>query len=348
MFWANIANGFNWSQKWNSVCEYDMNEAQFSWFKGGKTNITENCIDRHLKNKSDQTAIIFEPNSPEEVATYITYQNLHHKVCKMANALLSVGIKKGDRVAVYLPMIPELAISVLACARIGAIHSVIFAGFSSSALAARVNDSQCKIVITADGGFRGNKTIDLKGIVDEALITCPCVQNVLVAERTNTEISMLDKRDIYLKDILSEVSDEHKAEPMDSEDPLFILYTSGSTGRPKGMVHTTGGYMVYTAYTFKNVFAYEPGDVYWCTADIGWITGHSYILYGPLLNGATSIMFEGIPTYPNPGRFWDIIDKFGVNQFYTAPTAIRSLAKEPLIHVNKHSLNSLKVIGSVG
>ena len=348
MFWGNIANGFDWSQKWNSVCEYDMNEAQFSWFKGGKTNITENCIDRHLENKADETAIIFEPNSPKEVATRITYKNLHQKVCKMANALLSVGIKKGDRVAVYLPMIPELAISVLACARIGAIHSVIFAGFSSSALAARINDSQCKIVITADGGFRGNKTIDLKGIVDEALITCPCVQNVLVAERTNTETSMLDNRDIYLKDILSEVSDKHKAEPMDSEDPLFILYTSGSTGRPKGMVHTTGGYMVYTAYTFKNVFAYEPGDVYWCTADIGWITGHSYILYGPLLNGATSIMFEGIPTYPNPGRFWDIVDKFGVNQFYTAPTAIRALAKESIAHVNKYSLKSLKVIGSVG
>ncbi len=348
MFWGNIANGFDWSQKWNSVCEYDMSEAQFSWFKGGKTNITENCIDRHLENKADETAIIFEPNSPKEVATHITYKNLHQKVCKMANALLSVGIKKGDRVAVYLPMIPELAISVLACARIGAIHSVIFAGFSSSALAARINDSQCKIVITADGGFRGNKTIDLKGIVDEALITCPCVQNVLVAERTNTETSMLDNRDIYLKDILSEVSDKHKAEPMDSEDPLFILYTSGSTGRPKGMVHTTGGYMVYTAYTFKNVFAYEPGDVYWCTADIGWITGHSYILYGPLLNGATSIMFEGIPTYPNPGRFWDIVDKFGVNQFYTAPTAIRALAKESIAHVNKYSLKSLKVIGSVG
>ena len=348
MFWGNIANGFDWSQKWNSVCEYDMSEAQFSWFKGGKTNITENCIDRHLENKADETAIIFEPNSPKEVATQITYKNLHQKVCKMANALLSVGIKKGDRVAVYLPMIPELAISVLACARIGAIHSVIFAGFSSSALAARINDSQCKIVITADGGFRGNKTIDLKGIVDEALITCPCVQNVLVAERTNTETSMLDNRDIYLKDILSEVSDKHKAEPMDSEDPLFILYTSGSTGRPKGMVHTTGGYMVYTAYTFKNVFAYEPGDVYWCTADIGWITGHSYILYGPLLNGATSIMFEGIPTYPNPGRFWDIVDKFGVNQFYTAPTAIRALAKESIAHVNKYSLKSLKVIGSVG
>ncbi len=348
IFWGNIANGFDWSQKWNSVCEYDMNEAQFSWFKGGKTNITENCIDRHLENKADETAIIFEPNSPKEVATHITYKNLHQKVCKMANALLSVGIKKGDRVAVYLPMIPELAISVLACARIGAIHSVIFAGFSSSALAARINDSQCKIVITADGGFRGNKTIDLKGIVDEALITCPCVQNVLVAERTNTETSMLDNRDIYLKDILSEVSDKHKAEPMDSEDPLFILYTSGSTGRPKGMVHTTGGYMVYTAYTFKNVFAYEPGDVYWCTADIGWITGHSYILYGPLLNGATSIMFEGIPTYPNPGRFWDIVDKFGVNQFYTAPTAIRALAKESIAHVNKYSLKSLKVIGSVG
>jgi acetyl-CoA synthetase len=348
IFWQNIANHFDWSQKWNSVCEYDMHEAQFSWFKGGKTNITENCIDRHLKTKSNQTAIIFEPNSPKEVATHITYKNLHQKVCKMANALLSVGIKKGDRVAIYLPMIPELAISVLACARIGAIHSVIFAGFSSSALAARINDSECKIVITADGGFRGNKSIDLKSIVDEALIACPCVQNVLVAERTNTEISMLAKRDIYLKDILSKVSDKHNAEPMDSEDPLFILYTSGSTGKPKGMVHTTGGYMVYTAYTFKNVFAYEPGDVYWCTADIGWITGHSYILYGPLLNGATSIMFEGIPTYPNPGRFWDIVDKFKVNQFYTAPTAIRALAKEPLTYVNKYSLNSLKVIGSVG
>ena len=348
LFWQDIASQFEWSKKWDSVCEFNMHEAEFSWFSGGKTNITENCIDRHLKDKANQTALIFEPNSPNESAIHITYKELHHRVCKMANVLLGLGIKKGDRVAIYLPMIPELSVSVLACARIGAIHSVIFAGFSSSALSARINDASCKLVITSDGGFRGNKTIDLKGIVDQALKDCPCVNNVLVAERTNTEINMIPSRDVFLRDALAKASDLHLAQPMDSEDPLFILYTSGSTGKPKGMVHTTGGYMVYTAYTFKNVFAYEPGDIYWCTADIGWITGHSYILYGPLLNGATSIMFEGIPTYPNPGRFWDIVDKFKVNQFYTAPTAIRALAKESLSHVTKYNLKSLKVIGSVG
>ncbi|MDG1735959.1 MAG: acetate--CoA ligase [Crocinitomicaceae bacterium] len=348
LFWQDIASQFEWSKKWDSVCEFNMYEAEFSWFSGGKTNITENCIDRHLKDKANQTALIFEPNSPNESAIHITYKELHHRVCKMANVLLGLGIKKGDRVAIYLPMIPELSVSVLACARIGAIHSVIFAGFSSSALSARINDASCKLVITSDGGFRGNKTIDLKGIVDQALKDCPCVNNVLVAERTNTEINIIPSRDVFLRDALAKASDLHRAQPMDSEDPLFILYTSGSTGKPKGMVHTTGGYMVYTAYTFKNVFAYEPGDIYWCTADIGWITGHSYILYGPLLNGATSIMFEGIPTYPNPGRFWDIVDKFKVNQFYTAPTAIRALAKESLSHVTKYNLKSLKVIGSVG
>ncbi len=347
-FWNKIAHEFSWSKEWTDVCEFDMKNAEFTWFKGAKTNITENCIDRHLEEKGEQTALIFEPNSPNDVAEHISYNELHRRVCKMANALISMGIRKGDRVAIYLPMIPELSISVLACARIGAIHSVIFAGFSSTALASRINDATCKLVITADGGFRGNKTIDLKRIVDKALEECPCVQNVLVTERTKTEVKMHPSRDIYLKDILKNSSEVHEAEPMDSEDPLFILYTSGSTGKPKGMVHTVGGYMVYTAYTFKNVFAYDTGDVYWCTADIGWITGHSYILYGPLLNGATSILFEGVPTFPNPGRFWDVVDKFGVNQFYTAPTAIRALAKESIEYVEKYKLSSLKVIGSVG
>tara|TARA_B100001287_G_scaffold275768_1_gene284353 strand:- start:2296 stop:4194 length:1899 start_codon:yes stop_codon:yes gene_type:complete len=347
-FWNKIANEFSWSKKWTDVCEFDMMNAEFSWFKNAKTNITENCLDRHLKNRGCHTALIFEPNAPNDTTEHISYKNLHKYVCKMANTLVSLGVKKGDRVAIYLPMIPELSISVLACARIGAIHSVIFAGFSSSALAARINDSSCKLIITSDGGFRGNKTIDLKSIVDEALKDCPSVQNVIVAERTKTEVKMHPTRDIYLNELLKNASEVHEAEPMDAEDPLFILYTSGSTGKPKGMVHTVGGYMVYTAYTFKNVFSYEQGDVYWCTADIGWITGHSYILYGPLLNGATSIIFEGIPTFPNPGRFWEIVDKFGVNQFYTAPTAIRALAKESLKYVEKYKLSSLKVIGSVG
>lgn len=348
LFWSEIAKQFTWSKPWKTVCEFDMERADFKWFKGAKTNITINCIDRHLKNNAEHTALIFEPNSPKEEAQHISYKELHEKVCKMSNVLIEMGVHKGDRVAIYLPMIPELAISLLACARIGAIHSVIFAGFSSSALAARINDSQCKMVITSDGGFRGNKTIDLKSIVDEALMQCPSVQKVLIAERTKTVITIKKNRDFYLAPLLDEASKINEAEPMDAEDPLFILYTSGSTGKPKGMVHTTGGYMVYTAYTFKNVFAYEQKDVYWCTADIGWITGHSYILYGPLLNGATSLLFEGVPTFPNPGRFWDVIDKFGVNQFYTAPTAIRALAKESLSHVQNKSLASLKIIGTVG
>ncbi len=347
-FWEGIAKEFTWFKPWDTVMNCDMNEATFKWFEGAKTNITFNSIDRHLKSKPDQTAIIFEPNMPNEQATHISYNALHKKVCKMANLLSEMGISKGDRVAIYLPMIPELAVSVLACARIGAVHSVIFAGFSSGALAARVNDSSCKMVITADGSFRGNKTIDLKGIVDEALTQCPCVEKVLVAERTMTQVKMKNNRDYFLKPLLEHASEKHEAVHMDAEDPLFILYTSGSTGKPKGMVHTTGGYMVYTAYTFNNVFAYEPNDVYWCTADIGWITGHSYIVYGPLLNGATTLMFEGVPSYPNPGRFWEVIDKYKVNQFYTAPTAIRALAKESIEHVNRYDLSSLKIIGTVG
>jgi acetyl-CoA synthetase len=347
-FWEEIAKEFTWFKPWKTVMNCDMKEASFKWFEDAKTNIAYNSIDRHLESKSEQTAIIFEPNMPNEQATHISYRTLHKKVCKMANLLSEMGISKGDRVAIYLPMIPELAVSVLACARIGAVHSVIFAGFSSGALAARVNDASCKIVITADGSFRGNKTIDLKGIVDEALIQCPCVEKVLVAERTLTQIKMKKNRDHFLKPLLEKASEKHEAVHMDAEDPLFILYTSGSTGKPKGMVHTTGGYMVYTAYTFNNVFAYEPNDVYWCTADIGWITGHSYIVYGPLLNGATTIMFEGVPSYPNPGRFWEVVDKYKVNQFYTAPTAIRALAKESIEYVNKYNLTSLKVIGTVG
>ena len=348
-FWDKIAfENFSWYQKWDKVFEFDMQEAQFKWFLNAKVNITKNCIDRHLAKRSDKTAIIFEPNNPNEEAQHISYNDLYVKVAKMANVLQEQGIKKGDRVCIYLPMIPELAVSVLACARIGAIHSVVFAGFSASALASRINDSACKMVITSDGGFRGNKTIDLKGIVDDALQNCTCVESVLVVKRTNATINMEEGRDIYLQPLLDNALGNHIAEIMDSEDPLFILYTSGSTGKPKGMVHTTAGYMVNTAYTFKNVFNYEEDDVYWCTADIGWITGHSYILYGPLLNGATTVIFEGVPSYPDFSRFWEVIEKHKINQFYTAPTAIRALAKEKLEYVQKFKLTSLKVIGSVG
>ena len=348
-FWGKIAEeNFVWYQQWDKVVEFNMAEADIKWFSGAKVNIVKNCIDRHLARRGNKTAIIFEPNDPKEEAQHITYNELHQQVCKMGNILREQGIKKGDRVCIYLPMIPELAIAVLACARIGAIHSVVFAGFSASAVATRINDSDCSMVITSDGGFRGNKMIDLKGIVDEALATCPSVKTVLVAKRTNTEINMLSGRDIWLQPLMDEASDNNVAEIMDAEDPLFILYTSGSTGKPKGMVHTTAGYMVYSAYTFKNIFNYEENDVYWCTADIGWITGHSYILYGPLLNGATTVIFEGIPSYPDFGRFWEVIEKHKVNQFYTAPTAIRSLAKENTSWVDGHDLSSLKVIGSVG
>ena len=348
-FWGKIAEeNFTWYQPWDKVVEFDMAEAEVQWFAGAKLNITKNCIDRHLNKRGEKTAIIFEPNNPDEEALHITYNELHQRVCKMANVLREQGIKKGDRVCIYLPMIPELSVAILACARIGAIHSVVFAGFSSKALATRINDSESKMVITSDGGFRGSKTIELKEIVDEALEKCQSVSTVLVVKRTNTAVNMKEGRDIWLQPLLDEASDNSVAEIMDAEDPLFILYTSGSTGNPKGMVHTTAGYMVFTAYTFKNVFSYEENDIFWCTADIGWITGHSYILYGPLLNGATTVIFEGVPSYPDHSRFWEVIEKHKVSQFYTAPTAIRALAKEKLEYVQKFLFKSLKVIGSVG
>lgn len=348
-FWDEVAEEhFLWRKKWDKVLSYDFSKPEFKWFEGAKLNITENCIDRHLLTRGNQTAIIFEPNNPEEEALHITYLELSESVNKMANVLKSQGIQKGDIVCIYLPMIPELAVSVLACARIGAIHSVIFAGFSASALATRINDSNCKLVITSDGSYRGNKSIDLKGIVDEALESCTFVDSVLVVKRINSNITMKEGRDIWLQPLLDHASSECAPEIMDAEDPLFILYTSGSTGKPKGMVHSTAGYMVYTAYTFKNVFQYNSGDIYWCTADIGWITGHSYIIYGPLANGATTVMFEGVPSYPDYGRFWQIVEKHKVNQFYTAPTAIRALAKENIDFVTKYDLSSLKILGSVG
>ncbi len=348
-FWGKVASeNFTWYQEWEKVIEFDMAAAKIEWFVGAKVNIVKNCIDRHLVRKGEKIAIIFEPNDPSEESVHISYNELHERVSKFANVLREQGIEKGDRVCIYLPMIPELAVATLACARIGAIHSVVFAGFSASAVAARINDSECKMVITSDGGYRGNKTIDLKSIIDDALENFPCVEKVLVAKRTNSDISMKMGRDQGLQPLLDDASDNNVAEIMDAEDPLFILYTSGSTGKPKGMVHTTAGYMVYSAYTFKNVFNYVENDVFWCTADIGWITGHSYILYGPLLNGATTVIFEGVPSYPDFSRFWEVIEKHKVTQFYTAPTAIRALAKESLDYVQRFPLKSLKVIGSVG
>ena len=348
-FWEKIAEeNFTWYKKWDNVLEWDFKKPEIKWYQGAKLNITENCIDRHLSTKGNKTAILFEPNNPGEETQHITYNQLHERVNRFANVLKNEGLKKGDRVCVYLPMIPDLAVSVLACARIGAIHSVVFAGFSATALSTRINDSDCKIVITSDGSYRGNKSIDLKGIVDEALNDCASVNSVLVAKRINSKITMKEGRDKWLQPLLNNASSECEPEVMDAEDPLFILYTSGSTGKPKGMVHTTAGYMVYTAYTFKNVFNYKDDDIYWCTADIGWITGHSYIVYGPLANGATTVMFEGVPSYPDYGRFWEIVEKHKITQFYTAPTAIRALAKEHLDYTTKHDLSSLKVLGSVG
>lgn len=349
VFWEEIAEEhFLWRKKWNKVLSWDFSKPEIKWFEGAKLNITENCIDRHLHTRGDKTAILFEPNDPNEPAQHITYKQLHDRVSRFSTVLYEQGIRKGDRVCIYLPMIPELAVAVLACARIGAIHSVVFAGFSSNALATRINDAECKMVITSDGSYRGAKTIDLKSIVDEALEECSCVESVLVAKRINSDIHMKEGRDVWLQPLLDEAYNDFSPVEMNAEDPLFILYTSGSTGQPKGMVHSTAGYMVYTAYTFKNVFQYREEDTYWCTADIGWITGHSYIIYGPLCNGATTVMFEGVPSYPDYGRFWDIVEKHKVNQFYTAPTAIRALAKEGVSHVEKHDLSSLKVLGTVG
>lgn len=349
IFWEEIAEEhFVWKKKWNKVMQWDFSKPEVKWYEGAQLNITENCIDRHLTVRGNKTAILFEPNNPDEEAQHISYNELSKRVNKFANVLKSQGIKKGDRVCIYLPMIPELAVAVLACARIGAIHSVVFAGFSSTALSTRINDATCKMVITSDGSFRGEKTIPLKSIVDDALEDCPCVDTVLVVKRIQSEIEMKKGRDKWLEPLLTDASDACDPEIMEAEDPLFILYTSGSTGKPKGMVHSTAGYMVYSAYTFKNVFNYKENDVFWCTADIGWITGHSYIVYGPLANGATTLMFEGVPSYPDFGRFWEIVEKHKVNQFYTAPTAIRALAKERLEFVEKYDLSSLKVLGSVG
>jgi acetyl-CoA synthetase len=348
-FWEEIAEEhFVWRKKWTHVLSWDFKKPEVKWFEGAKLNITENCLDRHLPTRGDKTALLFEPNDPDEAAEHITYKQLYARVCKFANVLKDKGIKKGDRVCIYLPMIPELAISVLACARIGAVHSVVFAGFSATALSTRINDCDAKMIITSDGSYRGAKTIDLKSIVDEALNNTPGVESVLVAKRINSEVLMKEGRDYWLQPLLDEAYQDCNAELMAAEDPLFILYTSGSTGLPKGMLHTCAGYMVYTAYTFKNVFQYSEEDVYWCTADIGWITGHSYIVYGPLANGATTVMFEGVPSYPDFGRFWEIVEKHKVTQFYTAPTAIRALAKEGTEFVEKHDLSSLKVLGTVG
>ena len=348
-FWGELASkNFIWKEKWSKVVDFDFNKAKISWFKNAKLNITVNCLDRHAESDPNKTAIIFEPNNPDEKNKSYTYSELLKEVCKMANVLKKLGVKKGVRVCIYLPMIPELAFSVLACARIGAIHSVVFAGFSSNALAARIDDCESNLIITSDGSFRGDKTLNLKKIVDDALKICKTDQRVLLVKRTNESVNLVEKRDFLLDNLIINIEDTCEAEIMDAEDPLFILYTSGSTGKPKGMVHSCGGYMVYTSYTFKNIFQYEENDIYWCTADIGWITGHSYILYGPLSNGATTIMFEGVPSYPDFSRFWQIVDKYKVNQFYTAPTAIRALAKQGVRFLENNNLSSLKVLGTVG
>ena len=348
-FWAKQANTFTWKKPWDKVVEWNFKEPNVKWFVGGKMNITENCLDRHLATRGDKTAIIWEPNEAGEGATSYSYKELHAKVCQFSNVLKANGIQKGDRVCFYMPMVAELAIAVLACARVGAVHSVVFAGFSAKALADRVIDAQAKMIITADGNFRGNKNIPVKKVVDEALdMGCDSVESVIVYQRTKTEVVMQSGRDKWWHEEIVGKSFECPAESMDAEDMLFILYTSGSTGKPKGVVHTCGGYMVYTSYSFKNVFQYQEEDIYWCTADIGWITGHSYIVYGPLLSGATTMMFEGVPTYPDAGRFWEICEKHQVNQFYTAPTAIRALQAKGDDFVSKYDLSKLKVLGTVG
>jgi len=347
-FWAEVADDFVWKKKWDKVLEWDFYKPEVKWFIGGKLNITENCIDRHLPSRANQTAIIWEPNDPKDQAKHITYKMLHEQVCKVGNMLKAKGIKKGDRVCIYMPMVPELAYAVLGCARIGAVHSVVFAGFSSGSLVDRINDSGCKLVLTTDGSFRGGKRIELKAIVDDALTKCPTVKTAIVLESIKSKPEMKQGRDFDWQTEMDKVDSNCPAEVMDSEDLLFILYTSGSTGKPKGMVHTCGGYMVYIGYTFKTTFQYKEGQVYWCTADVGWITGHSYILYGPLSAGATTVIFEGIPSWPDMGRFWQGIERHKVNIFYTAPTAIRSLEKAPLSFVERSDLSSLKVLGTVG
>ena len=347
-FWSEIADSFSWKKKWDKVLDWDFEKANIKWFQNAKLNITENIFERNIKERGSKTAIIWEPNDPAEPAIHLTYQELYDETCRFSNALRAKGISKGDRVIIYMPMVPEAAIAMLACARVGAVHSVVFAGFSSTSLADRINDCQAKMVLTSDGNFRGNKTIPVKSVVDEALEKSKSIESVIVLERTKQTINMFEGRDHWWHDCIKEESNVCEAEVMDSEDMLFILYTSGSTGKPKGVVHSSAGYMVYSAYTFQNVFQYNEDDIYWCTADVGWITGHSYIVYGPLLCGATTVMFEGVPTFPNVSRFWDIVDKFKINQFYTAPTAIRALQAHGLEPLKNNSLESLKVIGSVG
>ena len=347
-FWADVANDFQWKKKWDKVLEWDFHKAEVKWFLGGQLNITENCLDRHLPHKANQTAIIWESNDPHEESKNITYQELFDNVCRVGNMLKNQGVKKGDRVCIYMPMIPEVAYTMLGCARIGAVHSVVFAGFSAGSLIDRINDSGCKVILTTDGSYRGDKKIDLKAIVDDALVKCPTIEKAIVCQRTKNPVTMKKDRDLWWHEEIAKVSTQCPAESMDAEDLLFILYTSGSTGKPKGMVHTCGGYMVYTNYTFRTVFQYKEGQVFWCTADVGWVTGHSYILYGPLSAGATTLIFEGIPSWPDMGRFWHVAEKHRVNIFYTAPTAIRSLEQAPLSFVNNYDLQTIKVLGTVG
>ena len=351
-FWADIASHFTWRKKWDAVLEWDFKDYNVNWFKGAKLNITENCLDRHLTTMGNKPAIIWEPNDPEEHHRVLTYRELHFKVVQFCNVLKNNGVKKGDRVCIYMGMVPELAIAVLACARMGAIHSVIFGGFSAQSIADRLWDAQAEYIVTCDGAYRGNKEIPLKSVIDDALVQCSFVKKTIVLTRTRTPVSMIKGRDVWWEDEIKKVetmdNPDYPAEVMDAEDPLFILYTSGSTGKPKGVVHSTAGYMVYTNYSFVNVFQYKPSDIHFCTADIGWITGHSYILYGPLSAGATTLIFEGVPTWPDAGRFWDIVDKYKVNILYTAPTAIRSLMGFGLGPVHGKHLDSIKVLGTVG
>lgn len=347
-FWAEVAEDFAWRKKWSKVLEWDFLKPEVKWFVNGKLNVTENCLDRHLPDRANQTALIWEPNNPQDESRYITYQQLFENVCRVANMLKAHGVQKSDRVCIYMPMIPETAYAMLACARIGAVHSVVFAGFSARSLIDRINDAGCKLVLTADGAYRGDKTINLKGIIDEALEKCPTVERVIVAERINSKPKLKPGRDFWWEQEILKVDSNCPAVETDAEDLLFVLYTSGSTGKPKGMVHTCGGYMVYTNYTFRTAFQYQENQIFWCTADVGWITGHSYIIYGPLSAGATTLMFEGVPSWPDWGRFWHVVEKHRVNIFYTAPTAIRSLEKAPLSFVKQYDLHSLKILGTVG
>ena len=347
-FWEEKASNFTWQKKWDNVLAWDFTKPEIKWFEGGKLNITENCLDRHLEKRGEQTAIKWIANNPNEQSRCLSYKELHYEVCKFANVLKNNGAKKKDRICLYMPMVPELAIAVLACARIGAIHSVVFAGFSAKSLSDRINDADCNILITADGGFRGVKITPLKEIADDAMKSTPSIEKCIILERTKSNIKMFDDRDVWWHDEIQKVNGNCPIEVMEAEEPLFILYTSGSTGKPKGIQHSIAGYMIYTEFSFRNVFQYNDGDIYWCTADIGWITGHSYIVYGPLLAGATTMMFEGVPSYPDAGRFWQIVEENKVNIFYTAPTAIRALEAKGMEFVNPYNLSSLKVLGTVG